>query len=192
MKLPAKAGATGPFADAFEPKPAQRQQTNIDQRYCIVTVLRTGKTQAGTEVRAHPRGLVRRICPHGQHTMITGRGDRQYGRREAAGLPKQGHQRQRRQKSAAVNTTAARHNILAAQPAKPGSPRLWIRWSCYRPRMPRLTRPTSLPCPLRLCVTVATRCKQSALCTYGADTGHRSDRGHLVSPPVRDGTTRQE
>jgi hypothetical protein len=51
--------------------------------HCVLTILRSGKTPAGKEVRAHLRRLVRRIRLHWPQTIITIRGDSHYGRREA-------------------------------------------------------------------------------------------------------------
>ena len=51
--------------------------------HCVVTVLRSGKTPDGQEVRAHLRRLVRRIRMHWPDTIITIRGDSHYGRKEA-------------------------------------------------------------------------------------------------------------
>ena len=50
--------------------------------HCVVTILRPGKTPDGKEVRAHLRRLVRRIRMHWPATIITFRGDSQYGRKE--------------------------------------------------------------------------------------------------------------
>jgi hypothetical protein len=51
--------------------------------HCVLTILRSGKTPDGKEVRAHLRRLVRRIRLHWPETIITIRGDSHYGRREA-------------------------------------------------------------------------------------------------------------
>jgi hypothetical protein len=51
--------------------------------HCVLTILRSGKTPDGKEVRAHLRRLVRRIRLHWPKTVITIRGDSHYGRREA-------------------------------------------------------------------------------------------------------------
>jgi hypothetical protein len=51
--------------------------------HCVLTILRSGKTPDGKEVRAHLRRLVRRIRLHWPNTVITIRGDSHYGRREA-------------------------------------------------------------------------------------------------------------
>jgi hypothetical protein len=51
--------------------------------HCVQTILRTGKTPGGKEVRAHVRRLVRRIRMHWPKTAILIRGDSHYGRKEA-------------------------------------------------------------------------------------------------------------
>ena len=51
--------------------------------HCVQTILRTGKTPGGKEVRAHVRRLVRRIRKHWPKTKILIRGDSHYGRKEA-------------------------------------------------------------------------------------------------------------
>lgn len=51
--------------------------------HCVQTILRTGKTPGGKEVRAHVRRLVRRIRVHWPKTAILIRGDSHYGRKEA-------------------------------------------------------------------------------------------------------------
>jgi hypothetical protein len=51
--------------------------------HCVLTILRSGKTPDGKEVRGHLRRLVRRIRRHWPNTVITFRGDSHYGRREA-------------------------------------------------------------------------------------------------------------
>src|SRR3984885_14740106 len=51
--------------------------------HCVLTILRPGKMPGGSEVRAHIRGLVRRIRLHWPNTVITIRGDSHYGRWEA-------------------------------------------------------------------------------------------------------------
>ena len=56
---------------------------DADSGHCVMTVLRPGKTPAGSEVRAHIRRLVRRIRLHWPDTVITIRGDSHYGRWEA-------------------------------------------------------------------------------------------------------------
>jgi hypothetical protein len=56
---------------------------DADSGHCLLTVLRSGKTPDGAEVRAHIRRLVRRIRLHWPKTRITIRGDSHYGRWEA-------------------------------------------------------------------------------------------------------------
>jgi DDE family transposase len=56
---------------------------DADTGHCVVTILRSGKTPDGKEVRAHLRRLVRRIRMHWPETKITFRGDSHYGRKEA-------------------------------------------------------------------------------------------------------------
>jgi hypothetical protein len=51
--------------------------------HCVLTILRSGKTPDGKEVRNHLRRLVRRIRMHWPQTQITFRGDSHYGRKEA-------------------------------------------------------------------------------------------------------------
>jgi hypothetical protein len=56
---------------------------DADSGHCVLTILRSGKTPDGKEVRAHLRRLVRRIRKHWPNTVITIRGDSHYGRHEA-------------------------------------------------------------------------------------------------------------